>query len=45
MEKVDKITVTLSNGMSVRIPAKNWRETVAEMEKNLAKENKDKKGK
>lgn len=42
MENEAKITVTLSNGLSVRIPVKNWRETVEKMEANIKKANQNK---
>ena len=31
----EKITVVLSNGLSVRISTSNWRETVRQMEENI----------
>ena len=39
MENEAKITVTLSNRLSVRIPVKNWREKVEKMEANIKKAN------
>ena len=35
IEKVAMLTVVLSNGLVVRIPAENWRETIKKMEENI----------
>ncbi len=37
MKQVDMVTITLSNGHSVRIPIKGYKETIKRLEANIAR--------